>query len=95
MSACQEATCGSTADVRIEQVTRPSTCVCWKHLMRMLLTDHSDIRGFRRLDWSRRASGPAATQRPLPWRGMPTTFRGLRAGNTSMISAGSSYHRDR
>lgn len=52
MTSCQSADCGGRADVSVERVSGPTTCVCWKHLLRILLDPRHEVRGFRRLDWA-------------------------------------------
>ena len=58
MVTCESTACTSRADVAVERVGGPTTRACWKHLMRMLLDGHHDVRGFRRLDWQPRCFQP-------------------------------------
>jgi hypothetical protein len=62
MTTCASGTCGSAADVMVDQVDGPDACVCWRHLMRMLLAGRQEIRGFRRLGWEPRCFHPGCDE---------------------------------
>lgn len=58
MTNCESAGCRGRADVTVEQVSGPATCVCWKHLVRRLLNPRHEVCGFRRLDWAPKCFQP-------------------------------------